>query len=150
MKYYTRIGRRFVQVKSVKGMFYNKDGTFSEKRTDKSIGICVHDDFDETIIASLGISESEISYDVAESVCKAAFPLGEGHIPTGKEIFMLLDMKVIKPKGVVSLWISDDANDFSAIVYGLHFYSSGAHMHFYSRHYGVNKIIPFLTIKDRI
>ena len=149
MKYYARIGRRFVQVKSAKGMFYNNDGTFTEKRTDKSIGICVHDDFDETIIASLNECENAVTYGEAESICKAAFPLGEGHIPTSNELFMLKSMDNIKPKDFVSLWVSDKFND-AYRAHFLYFEPSGVCMSYCGISYREHKVIPFLTIKDRI
>lgn len=41
MKLYKRDGRRFVEIQNVTGMFYQKDGTFQEKRDENSIGICV-------------------------------------------------------------------------------------------------------------
>lgn len=41
MKLYKRDGRRFVEIQDVTGMFYQKDGTFQEKRDENSIGICV-------------------------------------------------------------------------------------------------------------
>lgn len=41
MKLYKRDGRRFVEIQDVTGMFYQKDGTFQEKRDENSIGICM-------------------------------------------------------------------------------------------------------------
>lgn len=129
MNYYVREGRRFVQVKSLKGMFYNNDGTFTEKRTDKSIGICVHDDFEETIIASLNASKNPATYDIAKSACKAAFPFAEGHIPSHKELYMAMEYEqYIDIKGSYVLWTSESiSNDFARIL---------------NRY-----VLPFLTIK---
>lgn len=109
MKYYIRKGRRFVQVNSVKGMFLNNDGTFTEKRTDKSIGICVHDDFEEIIIASLNVSKNPAIYNIAKSACKAAFPFGEGHIPSRKELYIAMEYKQHINAGCHSLWTSESS-----------------------------------------
>jgi len=141
MKYYIRNGRRFVRVKSLKGMFYNNDGTFTEKRTDKSIGICVHDDFEETIIASLTVSRKSEEYNVAKSACKAAFPFGEGHIPSRKELFMAMEYKQHINTAGYSLWTSESRWGFVWILSLLDGYISSSHRcNYYC-------VLPFLTIK---
>ena len=143
MKYYKRDGRRFVQVKSAKGMFYNNDGTFTEKETDKSIGICVNDDFEEIIIASLSAFKNPASYKIAESACKAAFPFREGHIPSRKELYMAMEYKqYIDIKDKYILWTSESiTNDFAQIL----FWDNG-----YIFNLNKNRsryVLPFLTIK---
>lgn len=144
MKYYARIGSRFVQIKSVKGMFYNNDGTFTEKRTDKSIGICVHNDFEEIIIASLSVSKNPATYDVAKSACKAAFPFGEGHVPSRKELCMAMEYKQYIDANDYSLWTSESRWGLGWILYwGDGFVAS---FNKNSSHY----VLPFLTIKNNI
>lgn len=146
MKYYARIGSRFVQIKSVKGMFYNNDGTFTEKRTDKSIGICVHDDFEETIIASLNVSKNPATYNVAKSACKAAFPFGEGHIPSRKELFMAMEYKQYIDAAHCSLWTSESS---CAGHYAWCLYWDDGFGGSYDKN--INRcVLPFLTIKSSI
>ena len=115
MKYYIRAGRAFVEVKSQKGMFYNSDGIFTENKTNKSIGICVHDSFEETIVASLSISKNPAPYDVAESACKAAFPFSkEGHIPSRKELYMAMEYKQYIDISCHTLWTSESMYGYDA------------------------------------
>lgn len=141
MKYYARNGRRFVQVRSTKGMFYNNDGTFTEKRTDKSIGICVYDDFEEIIIASLSVSKELAPYDVAESACKAAFPFGEGHIPSRKELYMAMEYKQYININSYDLWTSESRWGFIWSLYWIN-----GNVASFSKDYS-HYILPFLTIK---
>lgn len=147
MKYYVREGRRFVQTKPLKGMFLNNDGTFTKNKTNKSIGICVHDDFNETIIASLTVSKYGVSYDVAESACKAAFPFREGHIPTSYELLMLENVSRAKCEYHNRyLWVSDPCL-INPRAYCLYF-SNGIHaMYYIGKDYKKCNVIPFLTIK---
>ena len=147
MKYYKRDGCRFVQVKSLKGMFYNNDGTFTEKEVDKSIGICVHDDFEETIIASLSISKNPAPYDVAKSACRAAFPFGEGHVPTSYELLMLKNISNAKFKyHNCYLWVSDHCFNGSG-AYCLCFGNDIHTMYYTYKNYNKLNVIPFFTIK---
>lgn len=143
MKYYVRDGCRFVQIKPMKGMFFNNNGTFTEKRTDKSIGICVHDDFEEAIIASLNASKNPATYDIAKSACKAAFPFAEGHIPSRKELYMALEYKqYIDIKGSYILWTSESITNDSAQIL---FWDKGYIFNLNKNH---NRyVLPFLTIK---
>jgi len=141
MKYYIRNGRRFVRVKSLKGMFYNSDGIFTENKTNKSIGICVHNSFEEIIIASLNVSKNPATYDVAESACKAAFPSGEGHIPSRKELYMAMEYKQYININNYGLWTSESRWGFAWIFGWVDGYVSSAHKG--GRYY----VLPFLTIK---
>lgn len=141
MKYYIRAGRAFVEVKSLKGMFYNSDGIFTENKTNKSIGICVHDSFEETIVASLSISKNPAPYDVAESACKAAFPFREGHIPSRKELYMAMEYKQYINFNSYDLWTSESRWGYAWVL-------SWSDGYVYSRYKGSSGyILPFLTIK---
>ena len=142
MKYYIRDGRRFVQIKSLKGMFYNNNGTFTENRTNKSIGICVHDDFEEIIIASLSVAENPVRYDVAESACKAAFPFVQGHMPSRKELYMSMEYKQHINTDYHILWTSDSRKNNYARAF---VWSNGYTPSLNKR--TLQYVLPFLTIK---
>lgn len=142
MKYYIRAGRAFVEVKSQKGMFYNSDGIFTENKTNKSIGICVHDSFEETIVASLSISKNPAPYNVAKSACKAAFPFREGHIPSRKELYIAMEYKQYIDADYSGLWTSESTNPTSA--WTLHWGSGSVRD---GRKDFSYYVLPFLTFK---
>lgn len=153
MKYYVREGRRFVQVKSLKGMFYNNDETFTKKRTNKSIGICVYDDFNETIIASLIMHREKISYTEAEFLFETSLPYKyhnnffKWHMPTSYELLMLENISNAKFEyHNCYLWVSDPSL-INSKAYCLYF-ANGLHTMYYSnKDYKRFNVIPFLTIK---
>ena len=92
MKHYIREGRRFVQIQSKAGTYYNQDGSFSKDRRSDSIGVCVIDDLEKTVIASLYCPKEPLVYLDAERYCNTEF-FCKGHMPSKLEMMAAYEYK---------------------------------------------------------
>lgn len=136
MKYYIRKGRRFVEVESKVGMYYNKDGTFTSTKFEDSIGICVIDDFKKIVVASICKAPFEMNWDNANKFCKTISG-GRWHLPSLEELLIATKIDTFDWNDSI-LWISTQYRAYYA-------YCWPSSLTYGSR-YGSCVVVPFLTL----
>ena len=88
---YVRDGRRFVKLPTIMdqhtttkvGMYYNEDGSFSEEKTQFSIGLCINEDVKTISIVHLNYYPG-VNWISAKNWAEAQFN-GKGHLPSRLE-----------------------------------------------------------------
>lgn len=68
-KLYKRNGRRFVEIVNNEGKYYQEDGTFSDTRTQDSIGLCIISNQKEHVIMALDCDKVEQFRECALDYC---------------------------------------------------------------------------------
>lgn len=143
MKYYIRDGRRFVKIQSTVGMYYNTDGSFTSIQTSESIGVCIVDDFEKIVIASIHNLERPMNWFDAKAACEHAAldPNHIWHLPSITEVMIATEIE-----GARSIF-----NWMNAIVWTSLQYSANNAYYWTSSLYIGSKysnyvVVPFLTL----
>ena len=139
MKLYKRDGRRFVEIQDVTGMFYQKDGTFQEKRDENSIGICVLQTYKVRKIALFK------RYFGTWNQCREYCRDQKGYIPS------IADMLLLKPYAAYFtffdwFWTSDEYNSNAAWHLGLTSNGSFGHCYGHPKDFG-SGVFAFVDIE---
>lgn len=86
-KLYERKGRRFVAATDRTGWYLNEDYTLSEKKTEKSIAICVLHTVSKMVFCELNDNPLLVNWHYAKEYCSKKF-LGNGRLPEIHELLM--------------------------------------------------------------
>ena len=142
MKYYIRDGRRFVKIQSAVGMYYNTDGSFTSIQTSESIGVCIVDDFEKIVIASIHHLERPMNWFDAKAACEN---LGDTnhiwYLPSLTEV--MIATKIEGARSIFNwvystLWTSTQYNANFA-----YYWASSLYITYKTNSYVV---VPFLTL----
>jgi hypothetical protein len=146
MKIYRREGRRFVQIPSNLGKYLDENGSFTVEKTPTSIGYCVLETEEHSIVCALeplpmGITwYNAVIYACNEFNCC-------GYLPSRAELLMAIDMhpEFFKEMKAVWLWTCNQESKNNA---WLVYLSKGDFGLIYntSKNYGSSSVLPFVKI----
>lgn len=143
MKYYIRDGRRFVKIQSKVGMYYNTDGSFTSIQTSESIGVCIVDDFEKIVIASIHHLERTMNWFDAKAACEHAAldPNHIWHLPSLTEVIIATEIEGARS---IFNWMNTVVWTSSQLSAALAYYWSSSLN--YTLKNVSTAVVPFLTL----
>ena len=117
-KLYERNGRRFVAATDRTGWYLNEDYTLSEKKTEKSIAICVLHTISKMVFCELNDNPLRMNWHYAKEYCSKKF-LGHGRLPEIHELLIVRNYfrNIFPRSGMV--WSSTESSYYGVRLLGL-------------------------------
>jgi len=146
MKIYRREGRRFIQIPSNLGKYLDENGSFTVEKMPTSIGYCVLETEEHSIVCALeplpmGITwYNAVMYACNEFNCC-------GYLPSRAELLMAIDMHPEFFKEMKASWLWTCNQESKYLAWSVNLYEDYfGYVDYDYKDYGTNSVLPFVKI----
>lgn len=149
MKIYRREGRRFVQIPSNLRKYLDKNGSFTVEKTQTSIGYCVLETEEHSIVCALGPLPKDVNWHDAVIYAWNEFNRC-GYLPSRAELLMAVDMhpEFFKEIRASWLWTCNQKSEDDAWYVSLYKYKFGL-IYDCDKRNRFGSVLPFVKISRK-